>query len=227
MKRIAIITLMCVLGTAPIQAGMIAQQEHDFQANNNGHADTLGTGTWHYMYSDTMNPTLGTTGLLVWNSGNQQYDVDGSGDWYPDVKIYQVDGLLTMAPEVSGAAGTRYGVMRWTSGVSGSINVSGTWTHFWPDRQSDGMDVAIYGDGVQKFHTLLTAKDSVDFDFTLNVSPGSVVDYVVGPGAANVGDFDRAYIETTITPVPGAALLGMLGLSAAGVRLRKRARPAR
>lgn len=225
MKKIVLVTLIFAFVAVPARADIIAQQENDFQANSNGHADTIGSGTWHYMYSDNMNPTLGTTGLLVWNNTLAQYDVDGSGDWYPDVKIYQVDSLLTMAPEVSGDAEARYGVMRWTSGVSGSVNVSGTWTHFWPDRTSDGMDVAVYGNGVQKFHTLLTATDSVDFDFDVVVSPGYVVDYVVGPGASFDGNFDRAYIETTITPIPapGAILLGMLGLSVAGVKLRRRA----
>lgn len=130
-----------------------------------------------------------------------------------------------MSPDVGGDPAARYGVMRWTSGVTGPVNVAGTWTHYWPQYQSDGIEVAIYADGVQKFNTLLTPPGSVDFDFYIDVSPGYVVDYVVGPGPLAVGNFDRAYIETTITlvPVPGAVLLGLLGLSVAGMKLRRRA----
>jgi hypothetical protein len=197
---------------------IIAQQEQDFQANNNGHPDTIGSGTWTYMYSDDINPTVGTTGLLTWNPASSEYDLGGT-DYYPDGAMQ--GSMLTMAPEVGGAATTRYGVMRWTSGVAGPVNVAGTWTHYWPSS-GDGMEVAVYANGVQMFDTLLTS-GSANFDFDINVSPGNVVDYVVGPGSLFNGNYDRADIETTITlvPVPGAILLGILGLGAAGLKLRR------
>jgi hypothetical protein len=216
MTRMVFIILACLAITLPAMADMIiAQQKQDFQTNNNGHPDTIGSGTWTYMYSNNISPMAGTTGLLTWNATSSEYDV-GPIDSYPDVAV--LGGRLTMAPEVGGATATRYGVMRWTSGVAGPVNVAGTWTHYW--SMGDGMDVAVYANGVQKFYTLLTT-GSANFDFDIDVSPGYVVDYVVGPGSSSNGSYDRAYIETTITPVPGAVLLGILGLGAAGVRLRK------
>ena len=215
MRKIVFITLMCAFMSVPASADMIiAQQEQDFQGNYNCHPDTAGSGTWSYMYSDNINPTAGTTGLMTWVGWG--YAI-APGDDYPDMEM--LASGLTMAPELSGAAATRYGVMRWTSGVTGPVNVAGTWTHYW--SMGDGMDVAVYGNGVQKFYTLLTT-GSANFDFDITVSPGYVVDYVVGPGGSSSnGNYDRAYIETTIVPVPGAILLGILGLSVAGIKLRK------
>jgi len=226
MKQILVLALaaMALVAVAPrsARAGMIiAQQEQDFQPNFNGHPDTIGSGTWTYMYSDNINPSLGATGLLTWNGTYSEYDV-ASADWYPDVA--KLNARVTMAPEASGAAATLYGVMRWTSGVSGSLNVSGTWTPFWAASWGGtGMDVAVYADSVLKFTATLMPTDTagLDFDFDINAFPGSIVDYVVGPGSLNNGSFDRAYIETTIVPIPGAVLLGLLGLSAAGIRLRR------
>lgn len=199
----------------------IAQQGADYQANNNGHTDTSGTGTWQYMYSNNINPSAGTTGLLAWNATYSEYDL-GATDCYPGV--WMAVGGLTMAPEIAydslyntnSSDTTRYGVMRWTSGYSGLVNVAGTWTHYWPN-QGDGLELAVYVDGTQMYSTTLYA-GSTSFDFDVTVSAGSVVDYVVGPGPALDGVYDRAYIETAITtiPAPGAVMLGAIGGSLVG-----------
>jgi len=216
---ICVAAAIALLAVAPMPASAnitLAQQKQDFQPNNNGHPDTIGSGTWHYMYSNNINPTAGTTGLMQWVDWG--YAV-GPGDDYPDIEMHALG--LTMAPEVGGAAATRYGVMRWTSGVTGPVNVTGTWTHYW--SMGDGMDIAVYANGVQKFSTFLTT-GSANFDFDITVSPGYVVDYVVGPGPLNNGNYDRAYIETTITlvPAPGAILLGSIGVGLVGWLRRNR-----
>ncbi len=210
--------LVAVAPNAAVANVTLAQQKADFQPNNNGHPDTIGSGTWQYMYSDNINPSLGTIGLLdTWDGS--YYVLSGSGS-YPDVGI--AAGTLTMVPETDGTAFDRYGFMRWTSGVSGLVNVSGTWTHYWPDR-GDGMAVLVYANGVQKSSDFITSGSSA-FDFNVAIAAGDKVDFVVGPGQDFDGSFDRASIETTITliPAPGAILLGSLGAGLVGwLRRRK------
>ncbi len=214
-----VVLIVAILAAVPasLNAAPTATMPGDFQGNNNGHPDASGSGTWHYMYSDNINPTLGTTGLMSYWSG--VYYSPGSGDAYPDVQFDA--GSVTMAPEVGGDTATRYGLIRWTSGVGGLVNVEGSWTHYW--NNGDGMDVAVFADGVQKFSTLLT-NGTTAFDFDVLVAPGSTVDFVVGPGAAADGSWDRAYFQTNITvvPAPAALLLAGLGTGLVGWLRRKR-----
>lgn len=224
---IALVTIAPMTAKANIT---IAQQKQDFQASN-GHADTIGSGHWYYMYADKIAVAdAQTTGPLQWVGWG--YSV-GAGDDYPDFEM--LASKLTMAPETSGAEATRYGVMRWTSGVTGMVNVTGTWTHYWPG-QGDGMDVGVYhgfqetGPGgtiitnlVPMFSTFLTS-GSASFNFDVTVTPGEYIDYIVGPGPSFNGNYDRASIETTITliPAPGAILLGGIGVGLVGWLKRRR-----
>ena len=54
----------------------------------------------------------------------------------------------------------------------------------------------------------------------LLVNPFSLTEKVVVTHSA-VGDFTSFDVESTVIPVPGAVLLGMLGLSVAGIKLRR------
>lgn len=66
MKQVIVVAVVCAFVAVPVRADLIiAQQEGDYQTNNNGHADTIGSGSWTYMYSNNINPMAGTTGLLT------------------------------------------------------------------------------------------------------------------------------------------------------------------
>jgi hypothetical protein len=121
------IVMMAIMAVASMPAGAnvtVARQGQDYQANNNGHPDTLGSGHWYYLYADVIAvPDAQNSGLLVWNSTSTEYDMGGS-DYYPDV--WMTPGGLTMTPEVGGGTAARYAIMRWESGVNGVVNVAGT-----------------------------------------------------------------------------------------------------
>ncbi len=80
--------------------------------------------------------------------------------------------------------------------------------------------------------SLTSAQNAVDLGWATWGSPldGNAADGVGGTGAyrlmfVELPNAEGAFvdnIESTVVPVPGAVVLGLLGLSAAGVRLRKR-----
>lgn len=197
-KAIFMMTLM-VLTPISVMAGIVAQQYQDFQPFYNGHPDTDGTGTWRYMYSDNFNPAdpESTTGDLIGYIYNETvgYYVDPPSDIYPDIQI--VDGRVTMIGQEGPICPEQYCVIRWTSGVMGLVNVTGIWTHY-HNVLNDGMDVAVFVDGVEMFWTIFSS-GSVSFDFDIPISIGSTVDFVVGNNPPLTWGNDRAYIETTIT----------------------------
>ena len=122
-----------------------------------------------------------------------------------------------------------------TQMVSASGAVRG---HIWGYTNSSGETVrltvseydgptligAVYDSGwVQTFNTW----QKIEFDWTGLNSATDTVEFKVGAmkpaivGIGNDSGFDDAYL---VVPVPGAVLLGILGLSVVGMKLRKFAR---
>ena len=116
-------------------------------------------------------------------------------DWHKiEIEIQFVDGLTDISGEL-------FGNDIVTVSVDGSVVHTGTsWETYWYTEP--------YGAG-----TGLQAVNSLTFP-------------VRGTAAPNTEGFgfyiDNVEVSTVPVPVPGAVLLGLLGLSAAGVKLRKR-----
>ena len=93
-------------------------------------------------------------------------------------------------------------------------NYDGTTSYAW-DVTTGNFQLANYANDVDANDVKDMANDMLD-SLANGVSYDRYVAVSNGPGKDNVQDF-------VVVPVPAAVLLGMLGLSAAGLRLRKRA----
>jgi len=171
-----------------------------------------GCGHWNYYQSDNANPTLGALGLLSWqsigNAGNSGYG--GTATWsgfkFPCVGASKIfgDGAAPAADQVTWhpyVGGQPYAVLRWTAGAaeSGLIKIEGA-----IDRTLEGGNgydsFAVFVNGVSQFSVAsLHNGESSAFSFSLTVSAGQNVDFVLG---ANSFAANEAKLSATIS-VPG------------------------
>ncbi len=122
--------------------------------------------------------------------------------------------------------------IRWTSPEAGSADVSGG---VWAIRdigRSNSWQVTLNGSVLASGYVY--SGDAYDranpfpIDLSFDVGVGDVVAFSARPDSTH-GDGIQDYIALNLSidvvpvPVPAAALLGLLGLSVAGVKLRKRA----
>ena len=222
MKRLLFIVIVCAFVAVPAGAELIQNGSFEF-----------GTFVEHYppngMY---LNP--GDTGLTDWTvlTDNILWIKNGNG-W----------GLAT-AP-LNGAAfldltgnndGTPHGgVSQMIATTPGglytlSFDLGVLYPHYYPHPDPHIFDGPI---------AVTASAGSTSKDFTYN--PGGLTgnqwgsfgfDFVATSGSTDVTirgkalspDYNEAYIgldNVSVVPVPGAILLGLLGLSAAGIKLRK------
>ena len=176
---------------------------------------TTGCGHWNYLQSDNANPTSGALSLLSWqlvgNALNSGYG--GSGNFYgfllPAIGASRIfnDSAAPAADQVTWhpyAGGQPYAVLRWTSGAaeSGLIKIEGAIER--TGEGGNGYDsFAVFVNGVSQFSVAsLHNGDSRAFSFSLPVSAGQNVDFVLGgitPGA------NEAKLSATISTPPPAA----------------------
>ncbi len=112
-------------------------------------------------------------------------------------------------------ADTALTVARWTSPISGTINISGSFGA----GDIGIMYYYIFENGTPIL-SFTTATTNVGYSFNLSesVSLGNTIDFVVGQGAGGAFYYGSTPLDATITtvPIPGAIWLlgsGLLGLS--------------
>jgi hypothetical protein len=159
---------------------IIASSTADFRG-------TQGAGGWTYGYIDGGEPFAPAPTFT-------------SNDWYaywtapyPYLTVTQVD----VHPSVDGASQVK-AVRRWTSTLAGSVHLVGD---FQGEAQGDGVGVTIQVDGRAVLaRTLIGGPGprAENFDLSVPVSVGSMVDFVVDDGPANDMDYDATAFAVQI-----------------------------
>ena len=212
-----------------VQADMIANARDDFvagvSAGDLGILSATGTGTWNYLASDTVNPTLaGSLDPLTWNGFNGYYSpfVSGSANAVDLTNAITSDEIRV---HPSGQD-PKYAVVRWITGVgeAGLTNITGNVRKV-DAGGGDGVTFDLFVDGISVLNSTLAYNDTVGLAFnqTLTVGVGSTVDFVIGPNGWDTHDSTGLSVAvSSVVPIPGAVLLGSIGLSFSGWLLRKR-----
>jgi len=215
---------LVLLGTAAAQADL-----WDLSADWSNAANP--NGPWSYRINGAVAPGPGTRGAdsfgppgapPIWGDNGSYFgwsQDNGSGSGISSVPA----GELLLGDVYGHTAGMLE--IRWTSPIAGPIHVSGG---AWAIRDiGRSNDWAVTLDGVTQVSGSVGSGDAFNranpnsFDLDLNVAVGQFVSFLALPV-----DPDYIAVDLTISsnpvPLPGAVLLGALGLSVAGWRLRRR-----
>ena len=175
--------------------GATADTIYDYDAVANGY------GGSHPMYY-----AVGFTGDVT--------DNDGSGDGEAYVEIGAMDDAALLAAINADLAALSGGLTDFYLPISNDNNTH--WSYkLYVDDSTNGrtetawLPVGDLGDG-----------DQITLHLTLTSAVTSVYDIGFGIRWKNTADSGDQF-HTSIIPVPGAVLLGILGLSAAGIKLRR------
>lgn len=206
------------------------------------------TGSRADLVTDSALDFSGTQGLAGWHYGQFNQDANfGDGYQVADFEqfapeIFRVESQLWDVRADSGAPWTNIGattwhpngeftpdpthiwaVRRWVSTVSGEIRLTGHIAKFNISQPTTlGVRNHFFLDGSLFYTQQIAGGDGVgyDFDITLSVQVGSVIDFALDPwgSSRSDGSYFRAQISTV--PAPGALALVPAALFARGRRRR-------
>ena len=207
--------IVCALA-ARAQGTVIADSVGDFSG-------VQGQGSWYYGYWDR---THDSDGIYSPNEFQQmtQFLTTPSHDYGPSLHVpcWRVqDGaywtaLWQQGGHPNGTEGNgghlpyeQWSIRRWTSTVSGLIDVSGQL------GCSDGFGCNIIGrvivDGTPAFTQIVpTGQLPQTYSLTVQVSIGSQVDFAIDPNGVDYNDM--TFFTASISPEPGSALLVLFGM---------------
>ncbi len=193
-------------------------------------------------WSDTLNPNgvwsyyvKGALGVSGTRTGDSFADPPGAPDiWGNSDSTYEgwsksngSESFQTAGELLTGDVyGHTGGVLeiRWTSPLAGPVHITGgVWavreiqrSNSWQLTVEDVPETGgIVGDG-----DTFSRADPAIIDLYRSVDIGDVVAFTASP--LGTGDYIAVNLSINPVPIPGAALLGALGLSVAGWRLRRR-----
>ena len=173
-------------------------------------------------------------GLAGWN----RYSV---GYLYPDIRKNVSGGTLTiddvgqdgLVPKdavtfAPNFASPETGTIRWTAPFTGQFRVDCDFTGVYEYTGTSyphgtNVDVFVFVQGVQEFSDNILNHGTTGFQKTYSLAEGSTVDFAVGYGPNETGDWDRVILDATITEVPEPATLSLLALGGLAVLRRRRA----
>ncbi|MCG3127776.1 MAG: hypothetical protein CHACPFDD_02648 [Phycisphaerae bacterium] len=165
-------------------------------------ADTFGVGTWHYLASQTLNPSDSGANLadLEWDASAQFFESPGfdhADGFNADALARSEGGSMLMHPR---PAADGFVVARWQTGAaySDGVRLVG-YVRKSVAAEGDGVRVLVYVDGVSVLDVTLAPEDAVGQHFDLvamGVEAGSTVDVVVS--AVDSNDDDGTLVDLTI-----------------------------
>jgi len=223
------IVLVAVVSTC----GGIAEAElYDLSAD---WSDTENpNGVWTYLKNGGVatNSTLrsgdpfSSPGQPMWSTGSGGYF-----GWSKSNGTNEIDWDLEVGDVYGHTLGTLYVKqplqIQWTSPLAGTAEVSGgVWAirdirsreNYW----SLSLNGSILADGHVGRGDPYSRSNPYLIDLVFDVDFGDVLEFYAIPTSL-YGDYIALDLAINVVPVPGAVLLGMIGLSVAGVKLRKHA----
>jgi hypothetical protein len=235
MRKLALIVTQAILagGLITLQSNCSAityDAALDFSLNSNPN------GVWSYGFSTTLGGALvlddeniqDSSGLYIWRNAGQEPN-GPSFAFNPTASTITITGVtedlvwnpyqLSMDP---GSAG-QYCVLRLNAPESGEYQIQGAFSSV--DQYFGAKtDVHILLNGTSFFDSEVYGTTSVtDFDQTIQLNAGDVVDFAVGTDGLPWG-WDTTGLDAQITPVPEPSVIGLLvvGLSLIYLRHYKR-----
>jgi hypothetical protein len=196
MKKLTFIAVICAFLTAPAMADMFFD---DFNSENGG------------------NYKLNYNNLTNWNVTDGTVDLIGVGspwNWFPAHGLYlDMDGSTGDAGKIS--IKTAFNLAPGTYTLS--FDLAGNQR----DGRSEEVEVLMdLGNLVNEKYSLGRYDPFTTFSETFTVTTAGSYDLSFeGAGGDNIG---MLLDNVRVVPVPGAVMLGILGLGAAGVKLRRR-----
>lgn len=199
-KRMSFVAALCALLSVSASAGMMLSD--DFNSENGG--------TYQLNYG----------GFTNWEVGGGTVDLIGVGsswNWFPDHKLYvDMDGSTGNAGKMTSRTAFDF-----IPGVTYVLSFDLAGNQRAATSETVRVQVAM-GAAFGEDYSLSWDSPFTTFAETFSVAvPTSANLSFEGLGGDNVGML-LDNVSLSVVPVPGAALLGVLGLGAAGVRLRKR-----
>jgi hypothetical protein len=243
MKNLALatVTALILVLSSSLQAAIIADSEADWTTYRNdgidengssvtpgskddavqqGHADSSGTGSWEYGYYD-VSDSNSFSQLPFWENGDTAPGHLGQGFWglneVGGVQSHQlrINDATRQHPSFTNSFPDDDAVRRWTSGVAGTVTVSGEVQR--PSGEGSGRDGIIamfFLDGTELTDERIEIVSAYDHDvrtyeFDVSVGIGSTLDFVVDDRNNTSGDL--TVFTATIIPEPASLALVLLG----------------
>jgi hypothetical protein len=224
MKRRFNILYICVVVLCFVTSSAMA----DMYTMGEDTAINLRDGTYYDAFGSSSLNWVGYNDGTAWPSNQSGTRVSGSGD-YGFPMLYQVGyaGDLQGA-ELDDLAYVDIGAADNTNGVLDDLKLLGSFDSFGLAIANDDDDVWNY-----KLYIDFTGSSRIESASWTPVSPNSGTSFLIlnftetdFSNLEDIGFMIQAtkYVDTfhtSVVPVPGAVLLGILGLSIAGIKLRK------
>jgi hypothetical protein len=200
--------------------------------------DTAGSGRWNFHSSWTLNPTNPESGLtlLTYTSesnsvraanafvsvGNSGFDLPG---WSNTVLITPSSSegapSATQLAVHPGETGPPYAVASWTSGITGTVSLTGGFQDL--GAIGDGLDFAIFVNGSNLVpQTFTDGNTLISFNETFPVVPGDIVYFMVGLGPGDSFGADQAALSAVIAIPEPATWTIWTAMCAAGAAIARR-----